>query len=390
VRMTRLMVLVTGLTALVIFTSCGSDSGGSRGPNLPPDTEIVSGPEQGSMASYLVDLSWKGTDEDGTVKAFEFAWHTGAISCTDLDSVLLWHYTTKTESTFAVAADSCPEDGGLCRRENTFCVRAIDNDGGIDPEPAALTFIATTQHPRAQIIYPTEPGQTEVNQSRCVTVRWEGLDDDGEAVAYRWTYKPYNSWPGPGIPYPQWDKTHWSPWSAATEAILPLDEDENIDLWSFFVQAEDNAGAIETAFQAGRNHITIHIDPALESKPTVQICCNRGPCTGQGSVIACRSSTNPSQMDVPVYIALGDTVCFRATFQAGSHATQVEEIAFRVNDSSQPYYWEDASSISNWYYPPTGETFTVGGGIYSIYVWVKDDYCEYGSTNFAYIEIVGS
>jgi hypothetical protein len=60
-----------------------------------------------------------------------------------------------------------------------------------------------------------------------------------------------------------------------------------------------------------------------------------------------------------------------------------------MNDSSRPAYWEDATNNSNWYYPPSGETFTVREGIYTVYLWVKDDYCENGSTNFAYIEIIG-
>ena len=388
--MKSVMMLVACLAVLLVVSSCGDDGAGNRGPNLPPDTEIVSGPDPGSISSYLVEIHWMGTDEDGTVEGFEFAWHTGTGSCSELDSVLSWHYTTKTESTFAAAADSCPESD-LCQRGNTFCIRAVDNDGGIDPEPAYVSFTATTLRPRAQIIYPTEPGQVYTDQPRCVTVRWEGLDDDGEAVEYRWTYKPYGSYPGPGIPYDQDDPTHWTPWSSDTEAVLPLDEDESIYTWSFFVQAKDNAGAVETAFQSGRNHIVINIDPAQESKPKVQVCCNIGPCTAQGSSIACRSSTNPSQMSVPVYIAVGDTICFRAAFQAGRNASRVEEIAWRINDSSPPYYWEDASNSSNWCYPP-GDSgpFTVDGGIYTIHLWVKDDYCENGSTNFAYIEIIGS
>lgn len=387
--MKTVMVLGVCLGSLFMLSSCGDDSPGNRGPNLPPDTEIVSGPDPGSTGSYLVDIHWQGTDEDGRIEGYEFAWHTGTISCVEFDSVLAWHYTTKTESTFAAAADSCPESG-LCQRANTFCIRSIDNDGGVDPEPAYVSFTATTLLPRAQIVYPTEPGQVSTNQPRCVTVRWEGYDDDGEAVEYRWTYKPYGDPPGPGIPYRQDDPTRWTPWSSATEAILPLEENEEISVWSFFVQAKDNAGAVETTFQSGRNHIVINIDPALESKPTVRICCYRGTCGNQGSEIACRTSMNPSQMDVPVYIDVGDTISFRAVFQPGKNASQVEEIAWRVNDSSRPYYWEDATNSSNWCYPPQDDLpFRVEGGIYTVYLWVKDDYCENGSTNFAYMEIVG-
>jgi hypothetical protein len=382
------MSAVVGFAFLLLLSSCGDEGTGARGPNLPPDTEIVSGPDSGSVVPYLVTLDWMGTDEDGRVVGYEFAWRAGGDSTVPEADADLWHYTTKTESTFAAAADSSTGEG-LYLRQNTFFVRAVDNDGGIDPEPAALTFTATTTPPHAQITYPSEPGETSINLSRCVTVRWEGLDDDGEAVDYRYTFKPYGSWPGPGVPYPQNDKTHWSPWSTTTEAVLPLDEDESIYTWSFFVQARDNAGAAETSFQPGRNFLVIAIDPSLENKPSVTICCHRGLCSDNGAEIDCRSSSNPSQMAVPVHLDVGDTVCFRASFQPGKSATSVEGIAFRVNNPERPYYWEDAASTSNLHYPGVYEAYTVEPGLTAIYVWVKDDYCENGSTNFAYIEIAG-
>jgi hypothetical protein len=218
-----------------------------------------------------------------------------------------------------------------------------------------------------------------------VTIRWEGLDDDGEAVAYRSAVMPDVS-----APPPQWDKTRWTPWSTSTEAILPLNEDETIFTWTFFVQARDNAGATETTFQEGRNQIVIEIDLARESKPWVEICAHAGTCAQSGGEIACRSSSNPSQMSVPVHVSIGDTVCFRANFEPGPNATYVEGITFRVNDDTRPYSLEDASNPSNWHYPGVEEPpFVVHSGIYSVYVWVRDDYCEYGSTNHAYIEIIG-
>jgi hypothetical protein len=383
--------VILAVALMVVLSSCGDDNTGTRGPNLPPDTEIVSGPDSGSTASYLAEIHWRGLDDDGRVEGFEFAWLKGAISYHDADTTGLidWQYTTQTESTFAVSADSATGQG-LYSRKNTFFLRAIDNDGAVDPEPARLTYTATTVPPRARITYPTAPGQTSTSQPRCVTIRWEGLDDDGEAVSYRWTVKPYGDWPGPGQPYPQWDRTHWTPWSSDTEGVVPLNQDEAIYTWSFFVQARDNAGATETTFEPGRNYIVIQIDPTKESKPWVELCVYSGSCLESGSEIACRSSGNPSGMSVPVYLDVGDTVCFRATFLPGTYATYVDGIAFLVNDPEPPYYMEDASNPSNRHYPPLGDpAFIVGQGIFSIHVWVRDDYCEYGSTNHAYIEIIG-
>ena len=384
--MKRQCLVLLAFVTILMVSSCGDDSTGTRGPNMPPDTQIVSGPDSGSTASYRAEIHWTGSDEDGRVDAYEFAWLIGSVAYDSLgpDPDIDWQYTTKTESTFAARADSSI-GGGIYSRQNTFFVRAIDNDGARDPEPARLTYTATTVAPRAHIIYPDLSGQTSTNQPRCVTIRWEGLDEDGEAVAYRSAVVPFLS-----APPPQWDKTRWTPWSGSTEAILALTEDETIFTWTFYVQALDNAGATETSFQPGRNQLVINIDPAKESKPWVEICAFRGMSSQAGSKIACRSTSNPSQMSVPVHVAIGDTICFIASFLPGTYATYVGGITFRVNDSGRPYYFEDAVRPTNSYYPGVDEpAFEVRPGIYSIYVWVQDDYCEYGSTNYAYIEVIG-
>jgi hypothetical protein len=371
------------LIAIAALVSCSSEGGGSRGPNMAPDTEIVLGPDPGERESYLVELRWRGTDTDGRVVAFEYAWCTGYISCTEMDSLLTWYYTTRTDSTFAVPADDC--GAGQCERAHTFCVRAVDDDGATDPEPAYVSFTATTNLPVSNIIDPGGDTQQEITQPSCVTFRWEGDDPDGEVVEYRYNLRL--SGDGPPDPDDTLD-TRWSGWFADTDTVLWLVPLVSGEPWNFYIQARDNALAAERTFQIGRNHIKVRIDTTLNSKPWVEICCYRGSCASKGSRIACRDSDNPSEMGNPVSVAAGDTVCFEADFREGEYATGVGGIAFVENSPDRPYYWSIPTE-ANKVYPGATEGFRVPQGTTTIYVWAKDDYCRYGSVNSARIVIKG-
>lgn len=373
---------------IMLVGSCGDGGSGSRGPNIPPDTEIVTGPEHGSTVPYQVNIVWRGTDSDGRVDAYEIAWHNGFISCGDFDSLLSWDLTTRRESTFAAFADTCPE-AGLCRHTQTFCVRAIDNDGDRDPEPAYVSFTATTTVPKSKIVHPPrEEGQMWVTHAKCVIIRVEGTDTDGEVVEYRYGRKGYYEWPGEGQPPPLDSKTAWTEWTTATEDTFDLSPQGSP--WSIYVHCRDNAGATETVFENARNHIVIELDPEADEVPEVGVCCYSGPCTGKGRLLGCRSTDDPSRMDTPIDVDVGDTLCFESSFSPGPYATKVTHIAYLVNDPGIPAYWLDASDEDNRLYPPAGEFFIVLPGISTVYVWARDDYCEFGSENTAYIRIRGS
>ena len=380
--MHRSRALIVGLAIVASFVlSCGDD-----GPNMLPDTNLITAPPQGETSSYLVEMAWEGEDPDGRIAAFEIAWHDGITYSGTLDS-LSWDRVTVEDSTFAVSADTCPQVGNSCEGSHTFFVRAIDDDGGVDPTPATVSFNATTLIPHARIIYPPRStGQFSVNLPTCVKVGWEGIDDDGEAVEYRYTVKPYEELPVHQPPE-QWSKS-WSPWSTATQAVITLQPLAEGDPWSFYVQARDNAGAIENVFQDTRNHILIYIDQGLNSRPYASICATRGACSSGGTSVGCRSTANPSQMNVPISVEVGDTLCFHADFAPGTYAKEVTDLAFAVNDSEEPGSWEDAADDDNLTWPPGGVHIVTPDMNY-IYLWVRDDYCEYGSTAMVYIIING-
>ena len=384
--MNRAKQLSVFLCIAFLLLGCSKEKGG--GPNLAPDTYIVAGPDPGSTQSYRVALAWGGSDPDGEVVAFDIGWSDGTDSTAYRDSLFTWQTTQATSDTFELLADSCCSDGSRYH-SYTFFVRAIDNDGAEDPSPAFLSFTAVTSAPRSRITYPAiQSGQRDVFLSTCVTVRWEGSDPDGEVVAYRYARKLYYDWPE-GEPPPDWD-TRWSDWMEATEVTIRLERLGEDNPWSFYVQAKDNAGAVETTFEDARNHIRIFIDPAKVNLPWIRICCYQGPAGSSGEVIGCRSTSgDTTQMDIPINVAIGDTIHFGVEFAPGQYATRVTALQFQLNDPDIPVTWLDASRQENWVYPHGDPFIVTQPVINTIYVWVKDDYCENGSTRRAHIKIQG-
>jgi hypothetical protein len=380
------LFLVPLILALVFLVySCGDDGG----PNVAPDTEIVSGP--GSTQEYRVPIEWSGSDPDGWVASYEIAWYSGPLEAGDLDTLLTWEGTEAVIDTFEVLADSgCAE--AACHHAHTFFVRAIDNEGAKDPTPASVSFTATTTPPRTRIIFPPrEEGELDVFSANCVKIRWEGIDDDGEAVQFRVARKPYSEFPA-GEPPSFDDPTKWGEWSTDTEiTVWPLFPLPDEDGWSFFIQARDNAGAVETDFSGTRNHIRVFVQEDWKNLPGLQVSLYEGPCYLKGGAFITSRSTagDTTQMNVPVDIAVGDTICFRASFWPGAFANEVTHIQYQLNDSDSPTSWRSTSEEGNWDHPLGDAVFTVSPGHHTMYVWIKDDYCLYGSARRAHVQIRG-
>ena len=380
-------ILATALAIAVSVTlSCGDD----ESPNLTPDTLLTSAPPQGGESSYSVEMAWTGSDADGEVTGYEVAWRDGIVQSATFDS-LTWEAIGVTDSTFTVAADTCPAVGNTCHHTHTFFVRAVDNDGARDPSPAYVGFDATTLTPRSRITFPPrESGQFGITLPTCVTIGWEGHNGEntGEPVAYRVARKKYEDWPVRQRP-PDSD-TRWSPWSADKQLTVTLLPTEPEDPWSFYVQARDEAGAIENVFEDGRNHILVYVDQSLDSRPYVSLSCQRGPCSATGRrQLGYRSTADTTLFEVPIDASIGDTICFRASATAGQYADDVTHIAFLVNDPGEPGGWLSYGTPANTCHPRSPEVVIVAPNINAYYVWVRDDYCEFGSTSRAYIRVNG-
>jgi hypothetical protein len=132
------------------------------------------------------------------------------------------------------------------------------------------------------------------------------------------------------------------------------------------------------------------VDATLDSHPYVSICAVEGSCDDAGMpTIECRSSNNPAEMDIPVNVAVGTEISFRADALPGLHASSVTRIAYLVNDPEPPANWTDYSMPENRCYPIGSQGIVVAADMNTYHVWVKDDYCEFGSTSVAYIIING-
>jgi hypothetical protein len=163
-RVARLWpVLPAGLlVALSLLAGCSPKN--VLVPNLPPQTGIfVQG--QVDTVNHLVHLYWFGTDADGFVVAYELRF-MNPLAPADTQ----WVRTTRTDSLIAAFTPT-----GLSAP--VFEVRAIDDDGAVDPTPATQPFTFTNQAPI--VTFESPPGATDTTFAS-VTLRWFGADPDGD------------------------------------------------------------------------------------------------------------------------------------------------------------------------------------------------------------------
>ncbi len=135
-------------------------------PNVPPETGLF---VQGQLdtVNHLVHLYWYGNDADGFVTGFDLR-----LTSPQAPADTQWIRTTRTDSLIAAYTPT-----GLS--EPVFEVRAIDDDGAVDPTPATQQFTFTNKAPTVN--FQGEPG---INDSTfaSVTLNWFGADPDGDGT----------------------------------------------------------------------------------------------------------------------------------------------------------------------------------------------------------------
>jgi hypothetical protein len=382
--MRRRTAFIALLCILGLAISCGDEGG--TGPNLPPTTSIVS-LELLQDQKYRAHIAWNGSDPDGRVSYYEVAWRTGQVmlGASLLEDGLTWEKVTVSESTFTLNADVCTP-AGACSSYYTFFVRAVDNGGAVDTNPPYESFTTSTLLPEAWFVSPSPPTSTEPT---CLNLTWNGDDPDGEVVAYRYCKKRYYD-PPAGLPYPDWD-SRWSPWTAEKGVLLPDESPvDEWNPWTFFLQAKDNAGAVQQVFRSDKNILIITIDEDLTSGPSITMRCYKGPCLGKlGALIASRSTSNPANMDVPVDVFEGDTLCFKSFAEPGYFATALTGVQYTLTPGPS-IYWKSPGDSAAWYYPRYGDLFIAPGGEFTLYIHVKDNYCQWGSQASAHMVVRGN
>lgn len=143
------VALLAALIA-VMAASCRRTQPSLIDRNQPPDTQLWYAPPDSSEYDYTVHMYWRGVDTDGTTQ--RFIW---AVQDTIAGQGLSWnpalrlrdyrlgHITSKTDSIFAFRAYRNVSGVGVRKNRQAFFVASIDDNGVIDPEPAAVEFVAT-------------------------------------------------------------------------------------------------------------------------------------------------------------------------------------------------------------------------------------------------------
>ncbi len=213
-RAIEALAAILAMTALAVFAGCSSDTslGGAKVPNALPDTRISAQPPSLRDANFVIHFFWSGSDPDGKLRGYQWKISdngTDGISLRDTltidpatgDTLHAWHFTTATDSTFIVKADlpGLPDDTHLPPRDqrsyqtHTLFVRAIDDQGGVDPTPAMISFTSTTLAPT--IIVDRPQSLKAYTAARfappTMTFGWSGSDPDFELgvptkVRYLW------------------------------------------------------------------------------------------------------------------------------------------------------------------------------------------------------------
>lgn len=161
-------------------------------PNSPPQTRLANIPQDGSTVFALASLHWDGGDYDGYIVRYQyryFTYHRVGLSpnWTIFDSTA-WKDTTGTTVTI-------PFNSTDSLNKQIFYVRAIDNDGNVDPNPAQkLLYTTRTAPPITTLLFPAK--NSSVLASQQITDWWNGVGiafvahdqaKEGGIAAYAWS-----------------------------------------------------------------------------------------------------------------------------------------------------------------------------------------------------------
>lgn len=196
-------------------------------PNREPETTLANVPLANTAQNpyrAVLRLSWNGSDPDGYVVGYEYRWTTYHLVAGD-SLVNPWRFTTKADSVFAFeSSDSV--------NLQVFMVRAVDNEGAVDPTPASRAFYtARVEPPQTTIVDPADGSVHYMLRQRTdtwngLTITFQGEDTDGEVVDFSWRV----------------DQRDWSPWNPATYVTLYAEHfpEPLAGSHTFWVKARDN------------------------------------------------------------------------------------------------------------------------------------------------------
>lgn len=277
------VLVFTGMALLwLVGCSTSTDLTGSGVPNSRPDTRVTGQPPTLLEAGYSVEFNWTGGDPDGRIAGFQWKISdNGVDGVSPRDTLTVdpltgavinpWRFTTATDSVFYVLADQTdfpgdPEGFERSYRTHSLFVRAIDEDGAVDPSPAMITFTSTTIVPTCSGYFPNANATAATTVPYTVNLGYTGVDQDFELgvptfVRFLWTSAAYELSDGTIINigskyhYDQYgeelidfEDPNWSEWIryGATEEDRQIQYPlrPNGEYFFFAVQVRDTAGAV--------------------------------------------------------------------------------------------------------------------------------------------------
>ncbi len=376
-RLNRIFAFVLAaapVLLLALFLGCAPETEFSGAPllNAMPDTRITGTPPVLRQTDFTVRFFWTGNDPDGRVKGFQWKMTTNGldgISVRDTltydpatgDTLNPWIFTEVTDTTFVVSADSSgfPLDDNLGLRDarfyqyHTLFVRAIDEDGAVDPTPAFVTFTATTLAPSIRVSSPANIStETWKGVPPSASFGWTGTDPDFELgvpikVRYMMKQIPYESaattrdslYSLTKDSDPLW--SDWLPYLADEEerrvtfSQIPAKEAGEWLYYIFAIQAQDTAGARNLDRNYQRN--VVHFRIKEEVAPTIEVC---------DQFLGCRKSSKLG-LAYAYDIAQGQPLNFRWSANASWYGGVLE--AFRYGwDVTDPDNDEDDGWQVSW------------------------------------------
>ncbi|MBD3368136.1 MAG: hypothetical protein GF405_08220 [Candidatus Eisenbacteria bacterium] len=224
-RVLMFLVLGVAVVGMLFLSGCRKKDEVFIDTNLAPDTRLTSAPGPLDQANYRVHMYWEGSDPDGYVNGFFYAWD---------DTIgTAWEFTSATDSLFKAVIDTAGET-----RRHTFYVRSVDNEGKLDPSPARIRFDAWTVVPVVDSLRrlegpldPTSPiydptAKDTVLMGTPCQFAWTGYDPDGEGAPVEFSYRL--------------DSNPFTDWNDVTTAEV---DDISSGTHFFYVKAQDETGA---------------------------------------------------------------------------------------------------------------------------------------------------
>jgi hypothetical protein len=167
-RSSAYLSLAALVAAIAVFSGCPFEFESEPRPNAAPTTFFLLNPADTTFSNQM-SFSWNGTDEDSDVVAYQY--QLVYISQTNPDSPPEYSLdppnTTGAEQWSARTTDDFRSFVDLDDGFYEMRVRAIDQQGTVDPDPARHKFYVFFDdiQPEVEITFPTTPrlnGQTSI------------------------------------------------------------------------------------------------------------------------------------------------------------------------------------------------------------------------------------